>query len=289
MHSVPAATAAGTSSRLVSVPTEKKQTSRSPAPSAPGVASSISKSPILPPADPLERSHWADSVFANVAGARPGTHRLTEAIDRVVLHPIAGSLLFAAVMVTFFQLIFAWATPAMDAIDVPYAVTGSTAMNFYAVPRMTRDIDVLIGPRRNELSLVARVLTEDFDADHEVILEALRATRMFQIFGKGVPVKLDVIPATAALAGPDMLRRAPTFHIDEQPIRVVSPEDLIVAKLYSARESESEMQMRDIANLLQSAKPDLEDVERLDRHARALRDSSPLSATVRLCSVNKRA
>jgi ferrous iron transport protein B len=28
-----------------------------------------------------------------------------------VLHPVAGSLLFVAVMVTFFQLIFAWATP----------------------------------------------------------------------------------------------------------------------------------------------------------------------------------
>jgi ferrous iron transport protein B len=35
----------------------------------------------------------------------------------VILHPAAGTLLFAAVMVLFFQLIFAWAAPAMDAID----------------------------------------------------------------------------------------------------------------------------------------------------------------------------
>jgi ferrous iron transport protein B len=42
---------------------------------------------------------------------------MTEAIDRVTLHPVAGPLLFAVVMVTFFQLIFAWATPAMDWID----------------------------------------------------------------------------------------------------------------------------------------------------------------------------
>jgi ferrous iron transport protein B len=80
---------------------------------------------ILPPSDPLERSRWADSVFASVADTRPGTHRLTEAIDRVVLHPVAGTLLFAAVMVTFFQLIFAWATPAMDAIDAAIGATAS--------------------------------------------------------------------------------------------------------------------------------------------------------------------
>jgi len=76
---------------------------------------------ILPPDDPIERAAWADSVYHSVVSQRPGHHRLTEAVDRVVLHPVAGTLLFAAVMVTFFQLIFAWATPAMDAIDAGVA------------------------------------------------------------------------------------------------------------------------------------------------------------------------
>ncbi|MBW2267098.1 MAG: ferrous iron transporter B [Deltaproteobacteria bacterium] len=73
--------------------------------------------PIPPPLPPLERAAWADSVAAAVIERRPAHHALTEKIDSVVLHPVAGTLLFAAVMVTFFQLIFAWATPAMDAID----------------------------------------------------------------------------------------------------------------------------------------------------------------------------
>ncbi|NNL66601.1 MAG: ferrous iron transporter B, partial [Myxococcales bacterium] len=60
---------------------------------------------------------WVDSIVANVLTRRPGQHRLTEAIDRVVLHPVAGTVLFAAVMILFFQAIFAWAAPAMDAID----------------------------------------------------------------------------------------------------------------------------------------------------------------------------
>ncbi len=87
---------------------------------------------LLPPSDPLERSQWADSVFASVVGVRPGIHRMTEAIDRIVLHPVAGSLLFAAVMVTFFQLIFAWATPAMDAIDA--GIVGSAAWLHASLP-----------------------------------------------------------------------------------------------------------------------------------------------------------
>ena len=54
MHRASAAAAAGTSSRLNCVPIEKKQTSRSPAPSASAVASSISRSPSEPPAERLD-------------------------------------------------------------------------------------------------------------------------------------------------------------------------------------------------------------------------------------------
>jgi ferrous iron transport protein B len=76
-----------------------------------------SSPPMLPPESAEDRAGWADSILASVLKRRPGASRITEAVDRVVLHPVAGTLLFAAVMVTFFQLIFAWATPAMDFID----------------------------------------------------------------------------------------------------------------------------------------------------------------------------
>ena len=76
-----------------------------------------SRPPVLPPTDGSQRAAWVDSVMTACEAQRPRAHALTERIDRVVVHPILGSLLFLAVMVTFFQLIFAWATPAMDWID----------------------------------------------------------------------------------------------------------------------------------------------------------------------------
>ena len=74
--------------------------------------------PVVPPPQTVaERAGWVDSVVGAVLEQRPGRHRTSEAVDRVVLHPLWGSLLFAVVMITFFQAIFAWAAPAMDAID----------------------------------------------------------------------------------------------------------------------------------------------------------------------------
>jgi ferrous iron transport protein B len=84
-----------------------------------------SRPPLLPPAEPRERDAWLASVLTRVLVTRPGPSRSTEAIDRIVLHPVGGTLLFAAVMVLFFQLIFAWATPAMDAIDAGISAAGA--------------------------------------------------------------------------------------------------------------------------------------------------------------------
>lgn len=76
-----------------------------------------SRPPLPPPEDPAERAGWAASVLDRALVRPPGRDRLTEAIDRVVLHPVAGTALFVAVMVFFFQLIFAWAQPAMEAVE----------------------------------------------------------------------------------------------------------------------------------------------------------------------------
>jgi ferrous iron transport protein B len=86
-----------------------------------------SRPPIPPPADVRERAAWGDSILRHVRRERPGRSRITDRVDRVVLHPVAGTLIFAVVMVAFFQLIFAWAVPAMEAIDAAVGALSSGA------------------------------------------------------------------------------------------------------------------------------------------------------------------
>jgi ferrous iron transport protein B len=80
---------------------------------------------VPPPADVHDRAAWADSVLSGALARPPGADRRTARIDALVLHPLFGTLLFAAVMVAFFQLIFAWAEPAMNAIDAAVAAAQS--------------------------------------------------------------------------------------------------------------------------------------------------------------------
>ncbi len=73
--------------------------------------------PVLdPPTDLAERTAWVDSIVASVVSPLERDSR-TLRIDAIVLHPIMGPLVFAAVMLAFFQSIFTLATPMVDALE----------------------------------------------------------------------------------------------------------------------------------------------------------------------------
>ena len=54
---------------------------------------------------------------------RPDT--LTGRIDGVLLHPVIGLVILMALLFVMFQAVFAWATPAMDAIEAGFGLIGA--------------------------------------------------------------------------------------------------------------------------------------------------------------------
>ena len=79
----------------------------------------------LPAADTAEqRFAWVDEVCRAIGANDLEPDTRTDRIDRVLLHPVFGLLVFAAVMIFLFQSIFSWAVPAMDAIDTSFGALG---------------------------------------------------------------------------------------------------------------------------------------------------------------------
>ncbi|MGH9888556.1 MAG: FeoB small GTPase domain-containing protein, partial [bacterium] len=86
---------------------------------------------VLPVADTVEqRFAWVDEVCRAIGANDLEPDTKTDRIDRVLLHPVFGLAVFAAVMILLFQSIFTWAVPAMDAIDA----------GFGALARVSREV-----------------------------------------------------------------------------------------------------------------------------------------------------
>jgi len=73
--------------------------------------------PVLPPADPAAIDAWGRSVVDAADYVAPQPDRRTSRIDRVLLHPLWGTVAFFAVMFGFFQVLFTIAAPLRDGIS----------------------------------------------------------------------------------------------------------------------------------------------------------------------------
>ena len=73
--------------------------------------------PLPAPTTPTEVASWADSILAAADYQAPQQDRITTVVDRVLLNPVLGSLVFFAIMFFFFQAIFTWAEPFKGAIE----------------------------------------------------------------------------------------------------------------------------------------------------------------------------
>ncbi|NKF21822.1 ferrous iron transporter B [Solimonas marina] len=83
--------------------------------------------PPAPPALPADADlHIAVREILLATVSMPSrTGRIDDALDRIVLHPVAGLAILAVLMFLIFQAVFSWATPLTDGIDAGITALGT--------------------------------------------------------------------------------------------------------------------------------------------------------------------
>lgn len=142
----------------------------------------------------------------------------------------------------------------LEAAKIPYMLTGSFAANFYALPRMTRDIDIVIEILNTDLEKFLQVFKDEFYVDGEDILDAIEHQGMFNIIHNSTVFKVDFIIRKDTTYRTIEFQRRYRVQLGENEIWIVSPEDLIISKLFWAQDSLSQMQINDVKNLIKSLK-----------------------------------
>ncbi|MEP6885331.1 MAG: nucleotidyl transferase AbiEii/AbiGii toxin family protein [Gammaproteobacteria bacterium] len=164
----------------------------------------------------------------------------------------------------------------LDACRVQYMLTGSFALAFYATPRMTRDLDLVVQLSEADMKRLAEVFLEDFYLDAEDAATAVAARRMFNLMHLQSGIKVDFIVRKDTEYREVEFSRRKAVQINGLDIWIVSREDLILSKIVWSLESKSDMQRRDIVSL---AHPSL-DWAYLRRWANNLGISAALEQTL---------
>src|SRR5213592_1914497 len=76
---------------------------------------------------------------------------------------------------------------------IPYMLTGSMAMNYYAQPRMTRDIDVVAAIGLTDVDRLASLFEPDYYLSKESIRESIAHESVFNLIHHESVIKVDFI------------------------------------------------------------------------------------------------
>jgi hypothetical protein len=144
----------------------------------------------------------------------------------------------------------------LEGLGIQIMIGGSLASSMYGIVRATRDIDMIAEVRPEHIQTLVRELEAEFYADAQQIRDALAAGRAFNLIHYASSYKFDVFPLRTDAYSQEQFRRRVCERTSqfgtEMELPVVSPEDIILAKLsrFRAGGEVSDRQWRDVLGVV---------------------------------------
>jgi hypothetical protein len=152
-------------------------------------------------------------------------------------------------------------TSALTSLGIRFLVSGSLASSTHGVFRATRDGDLVALIFPPQVKLLAKALGPGWYADLEMIGQAIRERRAFNLIHIGTAMKFDVFPALTDFHDSELERATPTpLRIEGAKLcPVATAEDSLLSKLQWYRQGGevSDRQWSDIGGIL-IQNPDLD-------------------------------
>ena len=141
---------------------------------------------------------------------------------------------------------------ALDEIGIEYFITGSVASISYGEPRFTNDVDVIANIKVSHVKeIFEKFSTEQFYLSEIAIMEAIQHRSQFNIIHGASGFKIDVIVLQRNPFDQSRMKRVRDEVIyNDLPVKISSPEDVILMKMKYYQEGESEKHVRDIHGVL---------------------------------------
>jgi hypothetical protein len=148
----------------------------------------------------------------------------------------------------------------LEALRIPYMVSGSFASSFHGKPRTTHDADVVIDPSPEALeALVSALAAAGFYVAPDVARDALQRRRQFNVIAPETAFKLDLIIRKERPFSREELKRRQAGTLAGAPAMFASAEDTILSKLEWAKKGGgSERQLEDVRGVVDVKGADLD-------------------------------
>jgi hypothetical protein len=143
-------------------------------------------------------------------------------------------------------------TGKFEQLNIQYMLTGSLAMSYYAQPRMTRDIDFVVNILPTVVIKMESTFAPDYYISIDSVNDAIDKEFIFNLIHTESSIKVDCIIRKNEEYRITEFERRQKIRLADFEIYIVSKEDLIISKLIWYNDGGSDLQKKDITNLLHS-------------------------------------
>ncbi len=124
-----------------------------------------------------------------------------------------------------------WICTKLESSNIPYMITGGSAVGFWGHIRTTMDIDILISIHVNQIDSFLKDIENESYVDIEEAKKAILNKKMFNIILNSTCFKIDLIPLKENNYEIEMFKNRIKMNFKNKEIFVISPENLIISKL----------------------------------------------------------
>ncbi len=145
---------------------------------------------------------------------------------------------------------------SLDENNIPYMVSGSIALNIYTIPRMTRDIDIVLELSEDRIDEFLTLFPDSY-FNKDTIKEEVKWQGMFNIIDHKTGFKIDFIVRKKTDYFNLAFKQRERIKELNTELWVIGLNDLIIAKIIWIQDLKSEKQVNDIENLLLNPEKDI--------------------------------
>lgn len=138
----------------------------------------------------------------------------------------------------------------LDGAGIAYMLTGFMAMNYYAQPRLTRDIDLVVALAKSDVTTILDLFRPHYYVLESAVRDSIDAKSIFNLIHEASVIKVDCVVRKDTPYRRAEFDRRQRIEIDDFSTSIATKEDLIISKLEWAKDSHSEIQIRDVKNLI---------------------------------------
>lgn len=152
-----------------------------------------------------------------------------------------------------------WLIEKLELENIPYMVTGGSAVGFWGQIRTTMDIDVVVQIGKERIKPFLGAIENECYIGIQDAEKAIADGRMFNIIVNKSYFKIDIIPLKRDVYEIEKFGRRKRVKFRNLEIQVISSEDLLISKLqWSKSAGGSERQIMDCISIYKLNRDDLD-------------------------------